>query len=114
MFGLLLVFASLATAQTTNDTFPISYWTPPPPPFEYQTSNWNRSTFTKLGGFSPWFPTTGVYGVPGTQGQVPSGCTVNQVQLYMRHGERQASGGTATSIAALAAKLHNSSFAFNT
>lgn len=82
-------------------------------PFEYLTSTWYpRSTFTKLGGFSPWFPTTGAYGINGTD--LPDGCTVNQVQMYSRHHERLASGGTHTAIQALAAKLANSSFAFKT
>ncbi|KLO20760.1 phosphoglycerate mutase-like protein [Schizopora paradoxa] len=82
-------------------------------PFEYLTSTWYpRSTFTKLGGFSPWFPTTDVYGIDGTD--VPDGCTVNQVQMYSRHHERLASGGTHTAIQALASKIANSTFAFKT
>ena len=94
-----------------NDILPISSWSPPTPaPFEHLTSNWDPAIFANLGGFSPWFPSTGVYGVPGQPGQVPEGCKVDQVQLYMRHAEREASGGTQKGIAAVAAKLANATF----
>lgn len=108
------LFVVLATLATTSFAQSIATFTPPSPgPFEYLTSSWQpKSTFTKLGGFSPWFPATGVYGIEGTD--VPEGCTVNQVQMYSRHHERLASGGTHTAIQAVAAKLANASFAFTT
>ncbi|ORX34928.1 histidine phosphatase superfamily [Kockovaella imperatae] len=106
--ALLLASGTLAIAC---DELPIASWSyDGPPPFQYQTASWDPKVFHKLGGFSPWFPSTGVYGVPGYPGQVPDGCSVDQVQVYMRHAEREASGGTARGIAALVKKLANSTF----
>ncbi|WVQ85972.1 hypothetical protein IAT38_008140 [Cryptococcus sp. DSM 104549] len=80
--------------------------------FDHLTSSWPAVPFQKLGGFSPWAPRTGEYGIDGTA--TPASCTVNQVQLFMRHAEREASGGTHKSIVALSQKLANATYSFDT
>lgn len=83
-----------------------------PPPTSAVYNDWPEVPFKKLAGFSPWFPSTGVYGIDGNE--VPEGCKVTQVQVFMRHAERLASGGTHRGLVGLAAKLANSTYAFKT
>lgn len=112
---LLLTLLPLAAAvpfteRSNVNIHPISITSPPPT--SYVFADWPKSTFQKLGGFSPWFPATGVYGIPGVD--VPDACTVDQVQVFMRHAERLTSGGTHKGVVKLANKLANSSYVFKT
>jgi hypothetical protein len=102
--------APCGRTETATDVPCLSTWTGPPngPSIEEITSHWPHMPFRKLGGFSPWFDTDGVYGIQ--KSSLPGECTVDQVQIHMRHSMREASGGTHASLVALAKKLQSAKY----
>jgi hypothetical protein len=102
--------AAHGSIETATDVRHISTWAGPPngPSIEEITSHWPHMPFRKLGGFSPWFDADGVYGIQ--KSWLPGECTVDQVQIHMRHSMREASGGTHASLVALAKKLQSAKY----
>ncbi|WVQ73040.1 hypothetical protein IAR50_002603 [Cryptococcus sp. DSM 104548] len=80
------------SVNTTTSTIPI----------EYLTSSWPSTPFTHLGTFSPWHPSPNAYGIPT---QDPQECKLDMVQMFMRHGEREATGSKQMAIQAMAEKV---------
>ncbi|ODN81545.1 hypothetical protein L202_01964 [Cryptococcus amylolentus CBS 6039] len=72
-------------------------------PIEYLTSSWPSTPFTHLSTFSPWHPSPGAHGIPSSD--LPEECSLDMVQVYMRHGEREATGKKQKGIAAAAEKI---------
>lgn len=107
---LLATLASAAPIETAADVPCLSSWHGPANggSIEEITSSWPIVPFRLLGGFSPYFDADGVYGI--RDDSLPRECKVNQVQLYMRHGMREASGGTHAGLLALAKKLQTTNW----